>query len=237
VRSLSALVLGTLACAATSTEVLGAPEGKEATPAFAAALAVPVDKVEAVRKVEIAKETALLVGLFTDQGGKRAAVVAARNCGAGRFCAGSALKLDDADAIEPLAVVDLAAPPKMIDTKKPALSPARAQRSPAVLLRRRTTSSGPDGKYEAEFLVVAAIERAPVLLGQEQITNRAPSGEGYETLQIQFEKKAGAKPDLVLLQHTLPRKDAPEQLPGPPLTIRLQAGKTGYERVGDAPGR
>jgi hypothetical protein len=67
-------------------------------------------------------------------------------------------------------------------------------------------------------------------MASEPSSTTAPSGDGFETLEVQFEKGSGPRPDIVLLQHALPRHADVEQLPGPPVTIRLLATKVGYQR-------
>ncbi len=210
--------------------------------AFAAALGVSPADVASVACMATTSGTSVLVGLAKQGARRRAAIVVGRGCSAvGKLTVPRArvvLRLEDADAVEALAVVDLASIPKSVVMGSSAVGPAdqvrvkTAMRIPALLLRTRRLGKGPGGQYAFEALDVVELRGRPRLLAHEPSGRTAPSGEGFETLQVQFKKGTGARnwPDIILLQHTLPRRDDPDPMPGPPLTVRLHAMRDRYQR-------
>jgi hypothetical protein len=126
--------------------------------AFAAALGVAAANVEDVACVDTTPGESALVGLVQANSGKRLAIVLGKGCeAAGRAIGAPArqrldmsdgvLRLDEADAVDVLALVDLASPPKRVSLMAPKVgmggARAKAMRSPALLLRTRRSTKGP----------------------------------------------------------------------------------------------
>lgn len=212
---------------------------------FAAAMDIRPSAVSAVTVMPVPEGKELLVGLIAEaRGGLRAEIIAFLPCGGDRLCRSGSAHLDEVDGgqtltVDIMAMIDLAAAPKSLSlagnlggTKAPT-APGRA---PALLLRTRRGIAGPGGTFQSESLLLVALGAPLAVLAKEEICRRGPNGAGFATTELSFESAPGGAsavwPDLVLVQHALPARSAPEQLPGPPLKVRLRATSVGGKADG-----
>lgn len=220
VQRVNATSLGARACAA------------DATAAFAG------DAVGSSGPID--QDVLLLLGTADapDSNTSQAFVVVGQRSGSS-FVSRGVSALGEASHAAVLAVVDRARPPRAIRLTSTAgeLSPSAAPlgsspRDLAVVLRVVTQDEGPGGLHRAErLLLVSPCSTPPTTLLDALSARSAPSGEGFETTELQFVPAPDTRPDLLLLQHPLPPRGATERLPGAPLTQRFRATGSGYTAI------
>lgn len=196
-------------------------------PAFARAAGVPAAAVGTPLAIDLPGGGALAsawVALVDGPAGQQAMLVPLGPDGPG-----APLEIGPASALVFAVALDLGHAGRINlrdDATRPRPTPPLAR--PALLLRTRTVAGA--GEQRDELTLVAA-ETPPRILWQEQITNRAANGAGFDSYELTIGKPARGWPRLTLLQNALPAEGAPASMPGPPLLLEYRWQGGGYQRV------
>jgi hypothetical protein len=214
-------------------------QGSDAAAAFAAAAGIDAGDVRDLRVIPGPPSgdiQSLLLARSSAEDGTTGALVLVRRCpGAGPgACPPEVLVIPDADALEPLAVLDLNVARQTLPLAEDAsvaadLAVGAGAASPALLLRVRRDWGGGDWQHEA---VLCSLDGPPRLLWRAP-THAEGAGGGFTTFGAELVRSAavGGRPDIVLHQTTLPGPGEEPFMPGPPLTLRYVYDGEVYRQV------